>query len=199
MAATGCYVTVLDMTNYTGGTIMVGGLEYALGTLTVSGNSFSGGVSMPTKDVMGSSITTACSEPLLVATVTLAATTPTITITYTDQDGNTGNSAVLTLPTNVAANSAFRIAPYLANGDTGIRAVTNISTSAGTAGTLVVYGMLPINMTVAAGATPFGAISPLESPLPMYLCEAGERLAFYRYGSTSGTSLEVHLYAVAET
>lgn len=197
---TGAYVTQLTMANTVSGTVLWGGLEYTLGTLSVSGNSFASGVAMPTKTVMGTAVTTAAVEPLLVVTTTLAgATTPVVTITYTDQAGNAGNTASLTLPNSPSVGSAFRIAPYLANGDTGIRAVTNISISTGTGGVLVVYGLLPINANYTSTAGGFGALSPLETPTPMYLWEAGERIAFYRAGSTTAANIFVHLTAVAET
>jgi hypothetical protein len=187
------------MGSVVGGTTMTGALEYTLGTLTVSGNSFSSGVTMPTKTVMGTSLQTAASEPMLVVTAALTASNPVITITYTDQDGNTGNTAVLTLSSNTLINSAFRIAPYLANGDTGIRAVTNISTSTGSAGSLAVMGLLPVNATQSTNASGFGAMSPLEQPIPIYLWEAGEKIAFYRYGVATAAYCFIHLTAVAET
>jgi hypothetical protein len=178
---------------------MMGALEYTLGTLTVSGNSFSAGVTMPTKTVMGTSLQTATVEPMLVVTAALTATNPVVTITYTDQDGNTGATAVLTLPSNTLINSAFRIAPYLANGDTGIQAVTNISISTGTVGSLAVMGLLVVNATQSTNASGFGMVSPLEQPIPIYLWEAGEKIAFYRYGVASTTYGFIHLTAVAET
>jgi hypothetical protein len=105
----------------------------------------------------------------------------------------------MTLPTNAAINTAFRIAPYLANGDTGIRAITNISTSAGSAGVLTIYGLLTINATTSTSIANFGNLSPLESPTPAFLWEAGERIGFYRYGATTASHLFGHLTAVAET
>lgn len=65
----------------------------------------------------------------------IGATGATLTVTYTDQDGNTGQSATYVHPAN--AESVGQMFPFtLAAGDYGVRAVTNYSwsVSTGTAG-----------------------------------------------------------------
>jgi len=167
----------------------VAAIEYLLGSLTVNGNSFSAGVTMPTKSVRGGSAQCG-SSMLVVAVITnMTATTPTLTITYTNQDGTTGKTATLTLPTNATANSVFRIDPHFANGDTGARAVTNISISAGTAGTLRVYGLLPVGSSPQMTGALVGSADPLTIPIVPWLLAAGDVIGFYRFGSSSPCDL----------
>lgn len=65
----------------------------------------------------------------------IGATAATLTATYTDQDGNAGNSATYPHPAN--AESVGQMFPFLlAAGDTGVRSVQSVqwSVSTGTAG-----------------------------------------------------------------
>lgn len=161
--------------------ITIAAIEYSLGTLTVSGNSFAAGVSMPTKTVRGTSIQTASTILAVVITATLTAANPVLTITYADQDGNTGATATLTLPTNSTINTVFYVNPHLANGDTGAQSVSNISISAGSAGTLKVYGLLPL--AIAPQANTQVCIDSLTIPLIPWILVAGDVIAFYHFGS----------------
>lgn len=173
------------------------GYEKDLGTLTVSGNSFSGGASMPTKTVFGESITTAACMAMVVVTAALTATNPVLTITYTDQDGNTSQTATLTLPTNATVGSAFYIQPHLATNDTGIRAVTNLSISTGSAGSLKVYGVIPCNFSYSLNGC--NQTSPITTPLPPILFESGDSIGLYKVGLTGSSDYTMVLTAVPET
>jgi hypothetical protein len=165
------------------------GLEYELGSLAVSTNTFTDGVAMPTKTVRGASITTAASLVFAVATVAVTATTPTLTITYTDQDGNTSNTATLTLPTSPVINTGFYVTPHLASGDTGIRDVTNISISTGTAGTIKVYGVLPLMISNNPN-NPFSTVlNCMNAPLVPYLIEPSEYIGTYRFGAVGAAEM----------
>ncbi len=172
-------------------------LEYSLGTLTVLGNIFAAGVSMPSKPINGVSIQTASVYPLLFVSTTLAATTPVVTITYTDQDGNTGNTATLTLPTNAAINSCFAIHPHLAAGDSAIRAITGMSISIGTAGVLKVLGLLVLSSGGTAISGNSKTIQPLVDPSPLYLCETGDLISFFKGNNSLGDTVVI-LGGVAE-
>lgn len=196
----GVVMTTINMSNEDASTICLCALEKSLGTLTVSGNTFSSGSSMPTKTIMGTSVTTASVATFAVVTTALTATTPVLTITYTDQDGNTGNTATLTLPTNPNLNTAFLINPHLASGDTGIRAVTNISISTGTAGVIEIFGCLPlaydINGSTQSCVTVNDLLQGMNAPI---LCEANDVISFYRLGSTGGVSFSALLIGAVET
>lgn len=174
------------------------GLEYNLGDLTISGNSFSDGVAMPTKRVFGEDIATATIDPFIVITTTLVATNPVVTVTYTNQNGNTGNTAALTIPTNAAVNSAFAIQPHMA-ADLGIKDVTNISTSAGTGGALSVRGLLRLatcqSMVTAGLVHPVPVMGNLS---PKFLCEPGETLAIYRQFATTTNELVACVWGMPE-
>lgn len=176
-------------------------IEYLLGTLTVSGNSFTDGVAMPTKKIRSNGTTTTSTTgtpmPILYVASGLTATAPVVTITYTDQDGNTGNSCALTLPNNPLVGSCFLMKPHMASGDEGIRDVTNISISTGTAGSLKVFGLLPIH--TSEGGVSIG--HPQQSmPINNYLIEASDTISVTRWGiSSSNTPVYSYLVATAET
>lgn len=178
-------------------------LEYLLGTLTLSGNAFSAGVTMPTKMIRGANVQTASSLAFLVVTTAGTATTPTITITYTNQDGTTGQTIAPVLPTTPLVNTAFYLNPsMLANGDSGIRAVTGMSSSV-TTGAMVaaVYGCLVLNpVIVSTPNQPLGSPEPLLSPTtPLYLCESGEAINAYRTDQAAATDFAAALAFCPET
>lgn len=190
---TAAYLTYCKMTSSNSATNMVAGLEVELGSLAVSTNTFTSGSSMPTKTIEGSSVTTASIITMLVATVAVTATTPTITITYTDQDGNTGQTCSMTLPTNILIDTAFLMSPHYANGDTGIRAVTNMSISTGSAGTLKVYGLLPQAWEANSGSAFGGTMSAMTGPFPMVPFATSEKIGFYHFGTVSANDIMVSL------
>jgi len=179
---TGMYATACNIWCPGGAYTAILALEYLLGTLTVSGNVFSstGAVSMPTKPVKGSSIVTSSMLTFAVVTTALTATTPVLTTTYTDQDGNGSQSCVMTLPTNPVTNSAYRMQPHLAAGDTGVRAVSNISISTGSAGVIKIYGLLPIQeFSIDTTVNRHSNLQPLKQSRPQWLIEPAETLAMY--------------------
>lgn len=174
------------------------GVEYVLGTNTVSSNTFAGGVAMPQKIVSGVNYTTATICPVLYVTAALTATTPVITITYTNQAGTGSRSAALTLPTNAQLNSAFLIGPHLQSGDTGIRSVENISRSTGSAGTLKVGGLLILNSSSGGVGQIVGGPDVLTSPQIPWTVAAGESIVFYKAGSTAASQIMAVLNGVAD-
>ena len=178
-------------------------LEYNLGTLTVSGSSWAAGVTMPTKPVRGSDIQTATHAAFLVVETAVTATTPTITITYVNQDGTGSRTATMVLPTNPAVKSAYKIDPYLQAGDTGIQEVTNVETSTGSAGTMSIRGGLflgtGLNLNSDRGA--HATIDPIMGPLPVVLLEPGEIIAVYVMGGSAASTNDgvMEFVAVPET
>lgn len=188
-------IQVLSEDGTTGGFV---GLEYDLGSLAISGNVFTSGVTMPTKTINGVSKTTAASLLFVVITASATATTPVLTITYTDQNGNTGNTATMTLPSNALINSAFFLQPHLATGDSGIRAVTNMSISTGTAGSLKVYGILPQHFYQNQSALfPYGT-DLLSTSIPPILAEPNDNIAIYRYGANTASDVMALLVGTPE-
>lgn len=195
---TSAILTKLDAISDDTLTTIVCGYKLELGSLAISGNTFSSGTAMPTRTIAGTSVQTASLMTVLEVTAAMTATTPVITITYTDQDGNTGQTATVTLPTNAAVGSVFLLAPHLANGDTGVRAVTNMSTSAGSAGTLKAYGFIPVAYGTNVGNT-YLVAQPLVSVLPKFPFVANDVMGFYRFGATSTTVVYASIYMVPET
>jgi hypothetical protein len=186
------------MLNEDGTTGMLCGIEYDLGTLTISGSVFADGVAMPVKNIFGKSIQTCADMVFLVVTSALTATNPVITVTYTDQDGNTGNTAQLTVPSSAAAQSAFMVYPHLANNDTGIRDVTNLSTSTGTGGTIKAYGLLVLNAINFGTSLVYSRMNPLTYPSVPYIATSSEKLAFYRLHATTTNNIVAVVSGVAD-
>lgn len=172
------------VTNQNLGAIVVA-LEYNLGNINMSTGTFTAGVTMPTKTIEGSSIQTSSMLTVAVVTSAITATTPLVTATYTDQDGNTGNSCAMTLPSAAGLNSGFVMTPHLASGDTGVRAVTACTKSAGSAGTLTFFGLLPLAFNLNATANVGCTSDPLATPWPMFPIAAGETLGFYNFNSSA--------------
>ncbi len=179
----------------------MGGIEYLLGTLTVSGNVFADGVAMPTKTVKGVSLQTCAEYLFVVVSAALTATTPVLTITYTNQAGTTLKTATMTLPTSPVANSAFLVNPHLASGDTGVQDITNLSISTGSAGTLKVYGLLALGID-PNGGTSAGTCGPDPLTVPMipWTAAAGDIISFYGLVGvvTSSYDLYAHLVGIAD-
>ena len=181
--------------------IMSCGLETLLGTLTVSGNSFAAGSAMPTKTVKGTSVATATDSVFAVATTALGgATTPVLTITYTNQSGTGSRTATLTLPSNPAVNTAFLVSPHLQSGDTGIRSVENISISTGTSGTIKIYGVLPLGKKCnGANSAYFAGPDPFTVPQIPWVAVGSETIGFYTVGQTAANDMYAHVVGVADS
>jgi hypothetical protein len=85
----------------------------------------------------------------IVAGTALGAASPLITVTYTDQDGNTGNSGFLSaaansLPIGALLSGAAIAVPgspemLFAAGDTGVRDLVSYTTAGGTTGTVTFF------------------------------------------------------------
>lgn len=168
---------------------LIAALEYDLGTINMNSGAFTDGVAMPTKTILGVSVTTAAQIAVLVVNSAVTATTPAVTISYTDQGGSSG-SAVLTLPTNVAAKSAFLINPHLGSADSGIRDVTNITKSAGSAGDCKVYGLLILGHSIGTSSA-YDSPNVIPFPTAIWPCETSATIAFYAFGSTAVSATDV--------
>jgi len=184
---TGFCFTGLEATASVVGGLLVG-LEYTLGTLTVSGNSYSDGVAMPTKTVRGSSIQTSSLITMAYVSASMTATTPVLTFNYTNQAGTTGRSSSITLPTNATVNSCYLVNNNLQSGDTGIQDLSasgpnGLSISTGSAGTVKLIGILPIGFIHTGGANSANPIDVLDSPSTVYKAEAGETIGFYYFNN----------------
>lgn len=193
---TGVCFPVIKMTGEDAGCIHIATLEYELGSLAVSTNTFTGGSAMPTKIVRGESVLTASIMPMLIVDTSLTATAPVVTITYTNQSGTGSRTCTMTLPNSPLAKTAFFMGPHLQSGDTGVRSVQNISISTGSAGTLKVMGNLILSYGMQVGTTI--NVDPLTLPIPHYRAIAGDRVAFYRTGNSSSWFSMNYFVAVAD-
>lgn len=181
---TGAFLTSGNMVTTIAG-LNIAGIDYKMATIDLSVGTPSYPYSMPTKMVLGDSIQTASIFTVLHIQTTLVATSPVVTLTYTNQDGTGSRTAALTIPTNAIKKSCFLVSPHLQSGDTGIRAITGMTVSTGSAGVIEVFGVLPLLITVA-GTGAYYPCNFFSSPFPKYIVEASEYIGFYRLSSTTG-------------
>lgn len=175
----------------------IAALRYDLATLT-GASTYAQGVTMPSKLINGASVQTAAMLCMLMVSVTFTgSTTPTITITYTNQDGVTGRTATLILPSNPTINSSFLIGPHLQSGDTGILSVQNITRSVGTVGEIKVVGLLPMYVQPSSIAAP-SAAEPLNKFGPRFLAEANDVICFFANQTGNNTSVICSGFLVPE-
>jgi hypothetical protein len=196
---TGCIFTKIDMISNVSNTMILAGIEYDLGSINMSTGAFSDGRTMPSKIVNGVSVQTASIIPMLAVTASVTAVAPAITITYKNQGGTGSRTATLTTANNPLLGSAFCIAPHLQSGDTGIQDITNITKSAGSAGTVHVYGILPLAISGAGtNQGSYQGFDPMTLSLYPYTVEASEIISFYSIGSVTAAGIDASLVGVAD-
>ena len=174
-------------------------LEVLLGTLTVSGNSYVDGSAMPTsREDPGdrtATLSTASMFCLAVVSTIMTATTPVLTVNYTNQSGTTGRSGTMTLPTNCNPDSAFMFNPHMQSGDTGVRDLSasgpnGMSISTGTAGSIKMYGCIPLLYSAGpltiAGVN--ASLNALSAHLPQFRLVGGDVLSVYDVGQASNNA-----------
>lgn len=184
---TEAYLTYCDMTYGASNHVLLMALEYDLGNINMSTGTFTQNLTMPSKTIEGASIQTASMLTLATVTSAVTATTPGLTITYTNQSGTGGQSASMTLPTNTnTLNTAYLMTPHLASGDTGVRAITACTKSAGSAGTINFYGLLPLAFGTTSTGMASGTSSPLTTPFPNFPIAAADTISWWIFDSTIG-------------
>lgn len=186
---TGFYCSRLKMVGEDALTTLMAAYATNLGSINMNTGTFTDGSAMPTRTVKGSSVTTSGQMVVAVVTTAVTATTPLVTITYTDQDGNTGNSAAMTLPTSPALNSVFNVYPHLATGDTGIRDITAVTKSAGTAGVITFYGLHIINVSPIQSSAAINRYPHVARGIVPWVCSGGDNIQFYRTGATTTSDI----------
>ena len=75
--------------------------------------------------------------------------------------------------------------PLLASGDTGVRAITACTKSAGSAGTITFYGLLPLAFAANSVGQVAGSSPPLATPFPKFPIAAAETISTWVFGATS--------------
>lgn len=110
--------------------------------------------------------------------------TPTVTLTYTDQDGNTGASATLTGVTTPPVGT-FEIFT-LAAGDTGIRAPTSfIQTATRTSGTMHLVLFRVLAQVEVTSANIGNAVDALTSGMPQIYNDSVLQLVWFPSATTA--------------
>ncbi len=116
-----------------------------LGTVNYGGSSFTDGSAYPTRTELGLASNPTFGPIVGEVTTALNAGAGTATITYTDQDGNTGATTNLEIPGSGIKNSCFYQYAY-ATGDYGVRDITGCSYSgqSSPAGVVKLWGIIPL-------------------------------------------------------
>lgn len=173
------------------------------GTLTFGGGAgtFTAGTGLGTKRWAGKATAAqvASTMPLLyVSTVLAGATTPTITVGYTNQAGTSGRSMTMTLPSNPAAQATYQMAPHLQSGDLGIQSIQSMSTSGGTSGVLKVALAIPLAQSFPSSDAMSGHIEG-AMPTKHLMLEAGDLVGFYRFNQTASAATAIMLVLGVES
>jgi hypothetical protein len=194
----GMYLTQCRCNNMNSqnGEHLIVALEYELGRIDLSTGTFTAGVAMPTKRYSARPAVVSSSQFIaLVPTTTLTATTPSIGLTYTNQDGTGSRAASLVLPTNAVAGGVYMLQQALQAGDTGVRSVSAMTKSAGTVGIVRCFGYL----LLAAGGQVESVLEPGRQNFPRWLLETGDTVTALDLGTRTTTIGSLSLAGVAET
>lgn len=180
--------TVIDIANTQTGLCILAGRATLLGSLDISGASgtFTPGSAMPTRTSLGASRPT-WSVPIMEVTTALNSAPGSWTITYTDQDGNSGN-ATTSVGFGNSSVVGSAVTTTLVDGDAGVRSIEAASRSGGTTPTGVVafYGIEPLCLI----ATSTAVVSNFQDDLiigqtNMMEMVAGDSIIFYSIGNTA--------------
>lgn len=193
----------------TAATAALCGLRTIGGTLsyTASTPTFTAGTAMPSRPFYDATTGGSTSPrqlaspiPILVIGATGTITTPTVTITYVDQDGNGGNNVAATLPTSPTARSAFFLHPHMTT-DRGIREITNITSSvAPTTWSIEVHLVYPLYLA-DTGVNGLGNFSPsiINNINPRVGLQGGDVLGFYNIGTNASSTRQWMLFALGDS
>lgn len=128
----------------------------------------------------------------------LGSTSVTATITYTDQDGNTGNTGTITIPASALAGE-FIIPMTFASGDKGVKSVQSVQLSAST-GTVGDFG---ITLYYPIAMIPYNANDYVERDLVLQLASlprltSNTCLALAAFATTTSLGNQFGVFSMAE-
>lgn len=156
-----------------------------LGTLDISTNVFTDAGVMPSLTELG--VSRQIPGPILVEYVTALGGTPgTLTLTYTDQDGNTAAGGALTMPSGVAGSAT--VYP-LSSPDWGAVDVTAAVRGGGAAptGTVAIYGLYePLGSLTAYATSMWNPMSFLGADFNPVRLDAGDELVMLTQAGATG-------------
>jgi len=155
-----------------------------LGSLNISTPTFTDGDPMPTVTELG--VSRVMASAVIVEVTTILNSNPgSITITYTDQDGNTGQTSSSQALTASAAVGTCGFISLLA-GDTGVRDITAASRTGGTTPTGVVkfWGLVPLGI-IQIPLTTITEVRSFEGPHYFNPVRhgAGDQIKLFNMGS----------------
>jgi len=150
----------------------------------------------PARDANGSTN----GEGVLLAMEVSAATgagTPTITVSYTNQDGTSGRTGTNSFPTAATSVAGSFYPIGLAAGDRGVRSVQSVTLSATwTSGTINLVAYRPLAVVDAALLNVLGVVDPVTGGLPRLYNGVVPWVVFVPTGTTAlnlgGCYVETH-------
>ena len=175
---------IASSTSTQGGNVILAEL-IDLGSIDTSGASgtFTDGSVMPTRTELG--VSRQIAGPVWCEVeAALNSNAGSLTVTYTDQDGNTSQSSGAVTLANSAPIHSGSLLP-LATGDTGVVDITAASRAAGSSpsGTVRFWGIIPIAMSVATPSG-VGIVEDLINSGMVRRLGAGSKLAVLYFSSS---------------
>jgi len=174
-----------------------------LGTLDISGPTFTDGSQMPTVTELGVSRQTS-GMVLMEITTALSATPGAITITYVDQDGNAAETTTAqNLP--VTNSNIHTVGAVILNaGDTGVRDITTATRTGGTTPTGVVkfWGCLPIALLCSDATGNIHTENLLTGAFMLSQLPAATKICYFGYGggnSISARAIHGNMFMIGDS
>lgn len=169
----------------TSGGTMVAGLEVNLGSINLATGTFTDGSAMPSRSIVGANNSIQTAAMMVMAVIRTGVTgIPTLSITYTNQAGTGSRTASMTLPTTTVVLSAFLMMPHFQGTDTAMQDITNVTKSAGTAGIIDFYGVIPMSVQAGAGVQ-VSNIDILSTPLPLISLQPSDTVSMYIFSDVA--------------
>jgi hypothetical protein len=187
------YIVGATVSSTISGTVMLYDRCFALGALTPTSGAYAGPVTGTALDRPAAGASTMIAAEIVTG---LSAAAHTVTITYTNQNGDTGRTATVVLPASAGIGRVFFAT--LQAGDSGVRQITGVSGSAtpptGTFNLLIIRPLLVVGVTANAPRT-LGREEAGLTPLYANTCAA---LMFYNPTGTTAATLQVTVALAVE-
>lgn len=169
---------------------------FDIGNTTVG--TFTDGSAMPQRTVFNTASTYNPGAVLVEVTTATAGTQTSTTVTYVDQDGNTGQTTSFTPVTSAVAGSTSML--QLASPDWGVRDITAVarSASSGPTGVLRFWGIIPVSFTSNAISGVPVVDNLLTSGINLVELGASDEIKTFVMGATTAKTMLGEIYLVAD-
>ena len=190
--------TAISLIGSTSNALYLAGKLVSLGTWNLSTATFTDGSAMPQQTVFGTASTYVPSPVILEVTTALNATPGGVSVTYTDQSGNSTETAAFSWGASSPIGTCMWLP--LNSPDWGVRDITNVTQSGGTSptGACKLYGIVPFGLFYSVGSG--GAV---ESMLTYDFCfnelGAGDEIGVFGMMSSATKAVMGHIFIVGDS